>query len=156
MLKKVTIKMLQSSVFALPMLLAVPMVQADNQESAKQDRNKPIEWQTHKKVSNYKVTGDQVSCISLHRIKHQTILDDYTILFEMAGKKAYINQMDYRCHGLKFNDSMKVVSHGGRLCRNDMVEVFRPHGISGPSCGLNNFIELQELPKDQRPDSSEK
>ncbi len=141
---------------AAVLFLAPSAAMANDEDDKKQDRNTPIEWQTHKKVSGYKATGEERSCISLHRIQHQSILDDFTILFEMAGKTAYINQMDYRCHGLKFNDAMRVVSRTGRLCQNDFIEVFRPHGISGPTCGLDKFIELKELPKDMKPESSSK
>jgi hypothetical protein len=110
-------------------------------------------------LAKYRATGEVQHCVNRSRIRRTQVLNDYTILFHMRGrKKIFKNELPYRCFGLGFNQSFSYSLSTNLLCNVDIITVFNSGGISGPSCGLGNFEELEKIPKnagdgDATPDS---
>lgn len=57
-------------------------------------------------------------CISAQNIENLEIVDDYTILFHMAGGKIWKNTMTTQCHGLGFERAIAYETWGGEICAN--------------------------------------
>lgn len=113
------------------------------------DNKGPVDWHKSKEVKYYEPTGKEVSCIRTNMIRNQRIIDDYTIMFVMRGNKAYVNQMDMKCPGLSFHEAIKYKTFNGRLCNTDVIEVLDlPMRGYGPTCGLEKFVELKKLSRD--------
>ena len=49
------------------------------------------------RLKNYELEGSTKSCVMTRSIKRTTALDDHHILFEMVGKKKYLNRLRGRC-----------------------------------------------------------
>ncbi|MCF6214699.1 MAG: DUF6491 family protein [Emcibacter sp.] len=123
--------------FVLSMFLVPAFAMADD---AKEDK-------LAKALEKYEKTGKVERCISVNRIDRSNVIDDYNILFEMKGKKAYLNKLPRRCSRLGFERAFSYKLHSGRLCNVDIITVFdSTGGIQGPSCGLGKFIEYKKKP----------
>ena len=94
----------------------------------------------------YEVVGEEKACLQTSRIDRTRILDDYTILFEMRGRRdpAYITRLANRCPGLSFNDGFSYETHGGLLCSVQTIKVLDPSGF-GITCGLEKFQPVQKI-----------
>ncbi len=124
-------------VFVLSMFLVPAFAMADD---AKEDK-------LAKALKKYEKTGKVERCISVNRIDRSDVIDDYHILFEMKGKKAYLNKLPRRCSRLGFERAFSYKLHNSRLCNVDIITVFdSTGGIQGPSCGLGKFIEYKKKP----------
>lgn len=101
------------------------------------------------KLEKYRVTGEVQNCVNRSRIRRTEVLNDYTILFHMRGrKKVFKNELPYRCFNLGFYKSFSYSLSTNLLCNVDIITVFNSgHGF-GPSCGLGNFEELEEIGED--------
>lgn len=86
-------------------------------------------------------------CISITRIDHSDVLDDYNIVFDMRGKAMYLNKLPNRCPSLAFEDTFTYSTPLSQLCNTDIITVLRHAGASfipGPSCGLGKFVPVTE------------
>ncbi len=103
------------------------------------------------KSIGYEATGVSRRCISHTRIRRTEVIDDYTILFHMTGRKTYANIMKRQCRLLGYERSIKYEVRGGTLCNVDTIEVLTPT-FSGPWCRLGDFYEIEKIktedPKD--------
>lgn len=102
-----------------------------------------------KALKNYQKTGKTKLCVSLTRIDTSRVMDDYTILFLMKGKKAYVNRLPNRCSRLGYEKSFSYSLSTNQLCNVDLITVFdSSSNISGPTCGLGKFEEYVKKPKE--------
>lgn len=99
-----------------------------------------------KEMAKYKQTDKYENCIRPSSIKRTVVLDDKHIIFEMRGKKAFLNTLPYDCKPLGFTRQFGYQIRGSRLCGLDIISVFDSSGPRG-SCGLGKFQELEKLPK---------
>lgn len=60
-------------------------------------------------------------CISAQDISNTEVVDDYTILFHMAGGKIWKNTLKSQCHGLGFERAIAYETWGGELCGSSQV-----------------------------------
>lgn len=78
------------------------------------------------------------NCVSLHAIRNTRVLDDRTILFEMAGHKTLLNRLPHRCPQLGFEKRFAYRTSLSQLCNTDIITVITSFG-RGASCGLGMF-----------------
>lgn len=100
------------------------------------------------RLAGYQTTGEVESCVTTRSIKRTTALDDYNILFEMSGKKKYINRLRGRCARLGFEDSFAYKTVGGRLCSGEIITVLH-NGEPGGGCSLGKFEEIEKKEKSE-------
>ena len=82
------------------------------------------------------------NCISTTRIRHTYIVDDRTIIFYMNQQKVFVNQLPYRCPGLRSARAFSYRLSVAALCNVDTITVTRTMGSgieTGPTCGLGKF-----------------
>ena len=90
-------------------------------------------------------------CISSQDIENLEVVDDYTILFHMAGGKIWKNSMTTQCHGLGFERAIAYETWGGEICAN--AQPFRVLH-RGSFCILGSFEPYQRPTKDGDTSSS--
>lgn len=78
-------------------------------------------------------------CLYLPRVKDTDIIDNRSIIFHMRGGKNYLMQLEYECHGLKFDDSFYYRVSASRLCTTDVITT-----RSGFSCPIQDFTLMEE------------
>lgn len=106
-----------------------------------------------KALEKYEKTGEVRRCLSLTRIDTSNAIDDYNILFEMKGNKAYLNTLPHRCSRLGFENSFGYSLYSNQLCNVDLITVFdSSSNIPGPTCGLGKFVEYVKKPKEEKAD----
>ena len=96
------------------------------------------------KSIGYEVTGVTKRCILHTRIRRTQVIDDFTIVFHMTGRKTYANIMERKCPGLYRERAIKYQVRGGTLCNVDMIEVMTP-SFSGNTCNLGDFYEIEKI-----------
>lgn len=100
-------------------------------------------------LAKYSVTGETQHCVNRSRIRRTEVLNDYTILFHMRGRKVFKNELPYRCFSLGFYESFSYSLSTNLLCNVDIITVFHSNGMTGASCGLGDFEELEEIEEDE-------
>lgn len=98
-------------------------------------------------LDGYRLTGKTINCVSTTRIKSTSALDDDNIIFEMSGKKTYLNRLRSSCPHLGFEDSFMYEISGNRLCKGEIITVLQS-GDPGASCSLGKFELLEEIPEE--------
>ncbi len=102
-----------------------------------------------KAMAKYERTGEMKRCISPIRLRHTNVLDDNHIIFEVSGKKAYLNKLSHRCHSLGFHRAFTYEVRGNRICKRDRLSVLdTTMPMVGPSCFLGEFEEIKKIPRD--------
>lgn len=99
-----------------------------------------------REMAKYKQTGTFENCIRHSSIRRTKVLDDKHIIFEMRGKKTFLNTLDHKCHSLGFLRKVGYSVHGNRLCSYDSISVLDDLGPRG-ACGLGKFELLEKLPE---------
>lgn len=117
----------------------------DDARKAKKER------EDHPKLAEFEATGETKLCLNRNFIRNTRVLDDYTILFEMRGKKFFVNRLPYKCFGLGFNKGFGYSLSTSLLCNVDIITVVGSTS-TGASCGLGKFHELIPI---QRPDEDD-
>ena len=87
------------------------------------------------------------NCISIMQLRHTYIVDDRTIIFYMNQQKVFVNQLPYRCPGLRSARTFSYRISTAQLCNVDTITVTRTMsgGIdTGPTCGLGMFRPVTE------------
>ena len=90
---------------------------------------------------------DSKRCISLARIDRTHVLDDYSILFYLRGRKVYINKLPRKCPGLRRADSFMYKTSLSQLCDLDIITALDNIGFGfsrGASCGLGKFYPIDK------------
>ena len=119
------------------------------------DAGKAKERPIAPELAKYRVTGNVQHCVNRSRIRRTEVLNDYTILFHMRGRrKIFKNELPYRCFNLGFYEAFSYTLSTNLLCNVDIITVFNSgHGF-GPSCGLGDFEELEEIEEGAEDDAS--
>lgn len=136
--------------FRLALVIAL-MAWPLNAAAADKEKARPVAPE----LAKYRVTGEVQHCVNRSRIRRTEVLNDYTILFHMRGRKIYKNELPYRCFGLGFNESFSYSLSTNLLCNVDIITVFNSSRISGPSCGLGEFEELEEIEEGDSDDAAD-
>ena len=93
-----------------------------------------------------RVVGEAVNCIPLTQIRTSRVHDDFTIDFEMGGRKLYRNTLPNSCPGLGFEASFTYETSLSQLCSVDIIYVLRHTGAMlqrGAGCGLGKFVPIE-------------
>lgn len=78
-------------------------------------------------------------CIDIIRIRRTRVIDDNTILFYLRGGEIYVNELNYRCPGLGFEQGFSYATSLTQLCCNrEIIRVLR----RGTACGLGEFTKI--------------
>ena len=98
--------------------------------------------------------GDTVDCLPINKIKEIKVLDSQHIIFELYGKKTYLNTLPRKCTALAFYDGISYETRLSKLCNVDSLNIhtIRPTAAT-PTCGLGLFEKLERLeqPENNRP-----
>ena len=129
-------KSIVTSILAAAMLVAVPA----NAETEKM-----------KAPEGYEFTGEVKRSVRVRSIKRTDVVDDYTILFFMTGKKIYANVMERRCAGLSREERFGYTLHVGQLTDMDVITVFDTFGVTN-HCGLGKFHEVVKVEEAKQPE----
>ena len=90
-------------------------------------------------------------CISTTRIRSSQILDNKTIILDMAGRNNDLKMsLRYPCHQLKFHDYFFYRSFAGRLCVNDLI-----FDRGGSSCPIASFSYYKKPDKEEKEDEQQ-
>jgi len=87
-------------------------------------------------------------CVATNRIRDTDVIDNQTILFEMAGGDWYSNVLDRSCPGLARANRFMYEVRSGRLCDIDLITVLEQRGAQlepGFTCKLGQFHPITEL-----------
>ncbi len=128
---------------ALPLSAVVDVADAGAKD--KKAKERPVAPE----LAKYRVTGKVQHCVNRSRIRRTEVLNDYTILFHMRGRKIFKNELPYRCFSLGFYESFSYTLSTNLLCNVDIITVFNTNTRMGPSCGLGSFEELEEIDEDE-------
>lgn len=117
---------------------------------AKADEHELHSDKAREKLSEFNYVGESTSCVRSHSIRSVDILDDWTLLIEMAGKDYYVNHLPRRCPGLDLEERFSYTLRGlSQLCNTDVITVLYTDLQPGASCGLGKFEKLEKKPKPQ-------
>jgi hypothetical protein len=94
------------------------------------------------KALDGKVPGKPVSCVpigfgdrSLHAIS------DDVLVYRVNRNLVYKNELNGRCSGLGFGDTLVLDVRNSQYCRGDIARVISlPSGIFSGSCTLGDFV----------------
>lgn len=95
-------------------------------------------------LEGYKATGEMETCVSTTRISRTEVIDSEHILFEMKGKKVYLNRLSHRCHGLRMAGGFSYRIPTTQLCKGEIITVLETVGV-GASCALGKYERLEEI-----------
>lgn len=70
-----------------------------------------------------RIAGEPVDCIDMRRIVSTRIIDDTAIVYD-AGRTLYVNRPRSGADSLDRWDVLVTKTHGGDLCRVDVVELW--------------------------------
>jgi len=90
----------------------------------------------------YVPTGETRNCIPLITLRDSRVIDNQTIFFRGAGKRAYLNKMPRVCTRLDVEERFAYRT-SGQLCYQDAITVVDSFGRAWSRCGLGKFEELQ-------------
>ena len=97
------------------------------------------------RLAEFEYTGDSELCLTTYRIRDVDVLDDWTLLVEMYGRKYYVNHLPRRCPRLGFEERFSYTLRGlNQLCNTDIITVLHTDLMPGASCGLGKFEELRK------------
>lgn len=96
------------------------------------------------KLAAFEYTGKSRLCLPMHRIRDIDVLDDWTLLIEMAGRSYYVTHLAYQCPRLAVEDRFTYTLHSNLLCHADLITVITITGTALASCPLAEFEELRE------------
>jgi len=92
----------------------------------------------------YVRTGNEKNCLNTTRIRNSRVIDDNHIIFEVRGRKVYLNTLPRKCPTLGFHKAIQYTVRGGAICKNDLFQVFDTTGIRGVGCSFGAFEELNK------------
>lgn len=91
--------------------------------------------------------GPPVNCISTNQIRSIRVIDDHTIDFETTGRRAFRNNLPFRCSGLTFNSGIRHNSRTSQLCSfNTFTINSLGSGPRGATCRLGQFQPMKRAP----------
>ena len=85
---------------------------------------------------------DSLRCINSRSIRGADVIDDNHVLFEVQGRRLYLNRLPKSCVGLsrhgRFSNDLYVRS----LCEHDKIRILKEFGSGsqeGRACSLGRF-----------------
>ena len=116
--------------------------------AANQDEGRQLHSdKAREKLAGFEYTGNSELCLRPHMIRNVNVLDDWTLLVEMTGRRYYVNHLPYRCPSLSFEERFSYTLRGlNMLCNTDTITVLFIDMRPGASCGLGKFEELKKKP----------
>lgn len=125
-------------------LLAGNIIAAEEKSEEKSD--------LEKLKDKYEFTENVKSCINIRRVRNTKVVDGKNILFQMSGKKYFLNEMSRKCPRLAAEERFMYKLHSSRLCHVDTITVLDSFGRDWASCGLGKFREV--VKKEKKEDAS--
>ncbi len=113
------------------------------------------------------VDDDSKRCINARSIRGADVIDDDHLLFEIQGRRIFLNVLQSTCTGLSRDRRFSYDTYTRSLCASDRIRILRQSGddfFEGKACKLGRFrpitydelkLYLQERtvkPEPQRPD----
>jgi hypothetical protein len=107
---------------------------------------------------------ESLRCINARSIRGSDVIDDNHVLFELQGRRLYLNALPNSCVGLSRDRRFSFETHTRSLCALDKIRVLREAGggvYAGRACSLGRFqpVTAEDLvvlfPKDAVPTQSE-
>lgn len=94
----------------------------------------------------------QRRCLSLHQIRRIEIIDDQTLKFHMRGSGPdYLNNLPYRCSGLKNRGSFMHATSTNDYCDLDIItQIDTTIGMRLGSCPLGEFEAVAREPDEPK------
>lgn len=104
------------------------------------------------------VEDDSKRCINSRSIRGTEVINDNYIVFEIQGRRLFLNALPKSCTGLSKNRRFSWEISTRSLCARDKIRVLREGGntvFEGRSCSLGRFRpvtyeELMEFSRDKR------
>ncbi|TNE36544.1 MAG: hypothetical protein EP347_10800 [Alphaproteobacteria bacterium] len=96
-------------------------------------------------LKGYQKTGETEKCLDLSDIRTTRVLDGSHILFKMNGRRLYLNTLPHECSSLNFYKAFSYKVYGSTLCSSDTITVLTGGAVSGPTCGLGLFEEVEKV-----------
>ncbi|MDJ0905602.1 MAG: hypothetical protein QNI96_06250 [Woeseiaceae bacterium] len=96
------------------------------------------------------VEDDSKRCINARSIRGTEVINDNYIVFEIQGRRLYLNALPKSCTGLSKNRRFSWEISTRSLCARDKIRVLREGGntvFEGRSCSLGRFrpVTFEEL-----------
>ena len=98
-------------------------------------------------AQEFPVEDSSIRCIPLRSIQEIEILDDRNIIFRVGSNNYYLNNLPYRCSGLRRNDTIMYRTSINEICDVDVITVLDDIGPgfqAGASCGLGRFTPVNQ------------
>lgn len=89
------------------------------------------------------------SCISMSRVRHTEVIDDYTVLFVSRSGSGYVNVLEMECPTLRENGLFRYRVNSGirtaRLCDSQAITVIdRVTNSLTHNCRLGSFYPVSK------------
>ncbi|HEX8579241.1 MAG TPA: hypothetical protein VIA98_03450 [Allosphingosinicella sp.] len=95
-------------------------------------------------LSNYRQSGQPVSCVNLRNVRGNHSAGEGAIVFEGTGNRLWVNRPAGGCPDLRGDRTLITRTPSGQLCRGDIVRVTElTSGIDYGSCGLGDFTPYE-------------
>ncbi len=99
-------------------------------------------------MEKYEATGETLACVPMRSLRQSIVLDNRTIFFEGRGRRGYMNHLQNDCPGLLREQRFAYANSFGAVCRAEIITILDNFGRTWGSCGLGNFEEYKQKPKD--------
>lgn len=101
------------------------------------------------------VEDDTRRCLNARSIRRTEVIDDNNVVFEIQGRRLFLNQLPKSCTGLSENRRFSYETYTRSLCAFDKIRVLREAGdtfFEGRSCSLGRFrpVTVDELLEAER------
>jgi hypothetical protein len=93
---------------------------------------------------------DSKRCINARSIRGADVIDDNYVLFEIQGRRLFLNRLAKSCVGLSRDRRFSYDTYTRSLCARDKIRILKESGdgfYEGRSCSLGRFepITYDEL-----------
>lgn len=93
---------------------------------------------------------DSKRCLNARSIRGVDVIDDNHVIFEIQGRRIYLNALPKSCVGLSRERRFSYETHTRSLCARDKIRVLKEAGDGiylGKSCSLGRFqpVTSEEL-----------
>lgn len=89
-------------------------------------------------------------CLNARSIRRTEVIDDNHVVFEIQGRRLYLNVLPKSCKGLSQDGRFSYEISTRSLCAHDKIRVLREAGntfYEGKACSLGRFrpVTVEEL-----------
>jgi hypothetical protein len=87
-------------------------------------------------------TDNSQRCINARSIRSADVIDDNYIVFQVQGRRNYLNALPKSCKGLSRDGRFSYETYTRSLCERDTIRVLKESGggaYEGRSCKLGRF-----------------